>query len=848
MRPLRLRMQGITRFTRPVDLDLASLPPGLVAVVGPNGAGKSTIMECLAPAALYRNLPSRGGLLASASARDATLDLDLEYQGRSYRLLHHLDPDHGGGRGKSEAFLYLDGEALTPGRVTDFDEAVAKHFPSPAAMLSSVFGAQNRAGNFLELSTADRRELFAELLGLGRLVQLHERAREHRKHLDAIGVEVDRAVAELADAKIAEDAAHSERNVAVEQLRTLLEEEQMFAGAVDEAAAKLASARADLEVARKAVDEAQRRRGLAAARMRQLTERRDQSTRAAAPLRDLLARADEIRARAEKLVHLEQERASAMSEYQRTTGEHKAAQESLVRAHRELTTLRGKVFELDTLLTDLDRVASTIPTLEKAAKEHAEHMEQSRALIAARDEIGARLVAVSRDLNLARVDADLLVSVPCGGSLVRRADDTEADCSTCHLLGRAVDARERVPGLEAELVQAEADRSAADRALETARDAMVLIKTYTASILDLDGKMTGGAVYAVQLATARAKIERREAYVTQREAAALEEAEAALRVPGLEEDAARKLQAQRDVAARGLTLRTEIDALAGAAGRAEMLQRAEASLPLLERSIADDTRDMGELAEEIASIVVPTVDSAVVTAVTEAEAVLQRHRGHLRSAQDAVRETRERISRAEGRLQAIGNVAERGKMLEAKKRDAGLRKIGWALVERGLGPEGVQALEIDAAGPEVSRLTNALLEACYGSRFTVELRTVRPAEGAKKQREVFDVVVYDGLRGGDARGHADLSGGERVVVDEALKLGLALFNAERTGSAFEVLWRDECDGAMDPDNASRYPDMLRRALQLGGLRNVYYVSHRPEVAGQADARIVVTAGGEVRLE
>lgn len=205
------------------------------------------------------------------------------------------------------------------------------------------------------------------------------------------------------------------------------------------------------------------------------------------------------------------------------------------------------------------------------------------------------------------------------------------------------------------------------------------------------------------------------------------------------------------------------------------------------------------------------------------------------------------LATSRGRLAALGDVDARSVDLAERRRRAGLRRTGWALLERGLGPEGVQALEIDAAGPEVARLTNELLTACYGGRFSVELRTIRPADGGKKQREVLEIAVVDGERGGTARPFEGYSGGEQVIVDEAVKLGIALFNAARTGGAFECLWRDEADGRLDPANARRYPAMLRRALELGGFRHVFFVTHRPEVWAQADTTIRV-GGGRVSVE
>jgi exonuclease SbcC len=63
-----------------------------------------------------------------------------------------------------------------------------------------------------------------------------------------------------------------------------------------------------------------------------------------------------------------------------------------------------------------------------------------------------------------------------------------------------------------------------------------------------------------------------------------------------------------------------------------------------------------------------------------------------------------------------------------------------------LGKDGVIALCVDDAGPELARLANELLLACYRPRFTVSIRT--QIETVKKElREGFDVMVFDAETG-----------------------------------------------------------------------------------------------------
>src|SRR6185369_12890040 len=107
----------------------------------------------------------------------------------------------------------------------------------------------------------------------------------------------------------------------------------------------------------------------------------------------------------------------------------------------------------------------------------------------------------------------------------------------------------------------------------------------------------------------------------------------------------------------------------------------------------------------------------------------------------------------------------------------------WKILEAALGRDGIQALEIDAAGPEVARLTNDLLEACYGPRFSVSFETLREKKSARGEyAEAFDVKVYDR---GEVRQVEQLSGGEKVVVGEGLGLAIAIYQARKN----RIQWR-----------------------------------------------------------
>lgn len=174
----------------------------------------------------------------------------------------------------------------------------------------------------------------------------------------------------------------------------------------------------------------------------------------------------------------------------------------------------------------------------------------------------------------------------------------------------------------------------------------------------------------------------------------------------------------------------------------------------------------------------------------------------------------------------------------------------WGMLATAFGRTGLPVFEIDASGPTVSAICNDLLQASFGGRFSVALTT--QAEKKTKGRdgstmkEVFTINITDSERPGEMRDLTDLSGGEQIIVDEALKAALAVFCNRRSDVPIRTCWRDETTGPLDADNSDRYISMLRRLLTLGNFDQIIYITHSEDAAAQADAQIHVK-GGQVSI-
>ena len=205
----------------------------------------------------------------------------------------------------------------------------------------------------------------------------------------------------------------------------------------------------------------------------------------------------------------------------------------------------------------------------------------------------------------------------------------------------------------------------------------------------------------------------------------------------------------------------------------------------------------------------------------------------------------------------VGDIQFRQEMLkqldeaeaEARSITADLQKIlsqleNWRLLQRACSKDGIPALELDAAGPAVSRIANELLASTFGTRFQISFETTKMSKDNKKQLETFEIRVY----GADGEKRIeDLSGGERVWIEKAIQEAIAIYLSEKSGKEYLTSYADESDGALDPDNKQHFLDMLRESFKLGRRHYTFVITQTPEIWGQIQQRVhLVPAEG--RLE
>lgn len=207
----------------------------------------------------------------------------------------------------------------------------------------------------------------------------------------------------------------------------------------------------------------------------------------------------------------------------------------------------------------------------------------------------------------------------------------------------------------------------------------------------------------------------------------------------------------------------------------------------------------------------------------------------------ALRTAEHRDAELRGMLSEAKLAVERTEQRKAELEKATADVDALKYLDRALGPNGIPAMEIEVAGPEIGETIDELLSSTFGGRFSVSIRTTTELKSRDGTKEDFAVVVWDQERerSGDP---SDYSGGEQTILDEAIRTALSVFASRRLPVRIRTLWRDEPSAALDEGNAHRYVRMLRRAMELADFRQVLLVSHDPVVLGGADATIRLGGG------
>lgn len=815
MRLDRISARGLRAFPE-LDLDLRALPRGVVAITGANGAGKSTLLELL-PAALYRQTPTHGPLAKLARDRDAWLEVDV-VNGAPLRVRQVVDAVSG----KGETLLTgADGRPVSgaeSAKVREADRWIARHAMPPEVLYAALFAVQGSAG-FLGLSAGERKAVLLRALGLDRLERIAEAAREAAREAKSAMERVAAKIEELGEV----DLAAVDQRVEAAYARLVVAEQ-----AEDARRGELESTRARLDAEKEATA---RWREAVAARVRAdraLAEERARLEDAVRRIENnaaLLARAEQTRAAAARAVEIRTELdalTSALAVHRGQLERHEATRGAALRAigaaGRALAELRLQRATLEKRIAGLEGARAASLEWQRA---HADVASLDEHIAAARRDI--ERVTSEREVGdgerIARLRGGLTAIAEGVEVGEMGAHDAETHAKKTliqddHVSIRASARVTLLADLRGQVDALVGKRAAVAADCERAAEAMRPLASETAWRADLE---------RVQAEIERVSAEEDAATVTAFEAA----------------DQAKATKLRIDVVrVRANELSEELSRLGDTEKDLARLDAAEPRIREMEEIATKALARLVELEDERAAI--PDAPRPVVPVAELEKAVAAADSRHRAAHSEVTSATSEARAAQDAHERATRDAARRAE-LEAELASAAERLADRVRIAQDVGRDGLQALEIDAAGPELTQLINELLHESFGTRWTARVSTTRVGSTGRALEDLT-ITVIDTETGREADA-LEYSGGERVILGEAISLALSVVACRRAGLEHGVtLFRDESGAALDAARKPAYLAMLRRAAAIIGAHHVLLVTHDEQTASACDSRLHVADG------
>jgi len=848
MIPLHLQLAGFLSYRDAIELDFT--PFSIACISGYNGAGKSSLLDAITWA-LFGQARKRDESLINLQSKAAEVAFTFQYEQNIYRVLRSWP------RGKSTLleFQVLDGRLESPNQLDgNWRPLTERSLRETQArieqtlrldyetFINASFFLQGKADQFTQQNPAKRKEVLSSVLGLEHWEIYKERTAARRRALEEEVHRIEGQLEEI-EAELAEEQPRRQRlkdleaererlrksrqaqESTVESIRknvSLIERQRAL---VENLAAVLARARADLSelqgrLAEREAALALQTELLAHAAEIEAAYREWQSLRA--ELENWEAIAARFRSSQEKrqplLRRIEAEKARLEQEQQGLLQE----QQKIQQQQASMLVLQAQIAEVQNLLAEAESRLTQRPKLE----EHKEATRQQHALLKAENE------ALRADMEQLKTRIEALQA---------------AEGATCPLCGQPLSAKHRVSTLKQ--LQAEGkekgDRFRSNKA--RLRELEEAIKTIEEQFGALSALETEQRAYANRLTALNTQLRGLEQATAQWEAVGqkrLKEVERALNDGQYALEAQKKLaQVDRELAQLGYdaavhdAARDRETKLRTAEGRFREVEAARAAVQPIQDEIASLKSNLARRQSEVA---LQEQEYERVAAELEAARAgipdLDQAERLLYDLQEQENRLNQEVGGAQQKVAVLNTLRERKAALESRRQTLLLQIARHKTLERAFGKDGVPALLIEQALPQIEAKANELLDRLSEGRMSIRFLTQTSYKDKKRQdlRETLEIQISD-MAG--VRDYEMYSGGEAFRVNFAIRLALSEVLAQRKGARLQLLVIDEGFGSQDANGRQRLIEAIN--LVRDDFAKILVITHLDELKDVFPARIEV---------
>ncbi len=211
-------------------------------------------------------------------------------------------------------------------------------------------------------------------------------------------------------------------------------------------------------------------------------------------------------------------------------------------------------------------------------------------------------------------------------------------------------------------------------------------------------------------------------------------------------------------------------------------------------------------------------------------------------------ELRMEAGRAEQEVAVLSSLKTKKDDLMAKKQEKARLVSRLEMLERAFGRNGVPALLIEQALPEIEASANRILDQLSKGNMSLTFATQRERKNKKEEGviQTLDILLTDAS---GTREYELFSGGEAFRINFAIRLALSQALAKRSGARLQTLVIDEGFGSQDADGRQRLIEAINQVMQtdsqpegdnpVSDIRKILVITHLDELKDAFPARIEV---------
>jgi exonuclease SbcC len=801
MIPVKLTITGFLSYHDTVTLDFTSFD--LACISGPNGAGKSSLLDAITWA-LFGQARKHDESVINLQSNIAEVALVFEYEGNTYRVQRTLPK----GKTTSLEFQILEPQGgkwkvLTGHTLRDTQAYIEKTLRLDyETFVNASFFLQGKADQFTQQKAGDRKRILGSILGLEVWETYRQRVIDRRRSVESEILGIDGRMAEI-NTELGEELARTEHLTALQSELKRLAKARKIQEQLLEQARKVD---ATLAEQRKLVDMLARQ--LQSAQLRQ-TELENRLATRVQERETFILRVEKAKEIESAYVDWQAQRVELgrWDEVAARFREHEARRQT---PRMAIEAERARLMqELESLSSEEKTVQSQVATqavLEVQISTAQNALQQAEAALKKQTELDAELQSARQRQAEAKAENPRLKAEM--EQLRARIDQlSQTEGAACPLCGRPLETHDRLQLIKEITNQGTelGDRYRLNQAyLKEADQKVREIEDQIASLSKADSERL---IHSQTIARLNGQIESIQQKAAEWEHLGgphLAEVQEILTSESFSAEA-RQLLAQIDVelkvigydaAAHDACRRQEAISRA-AEGDFRALESARAALQPIQREI-DETREQLTALQAEVTRQQQDYDAAAAQLVAAQEVApdLDATERLMHELLEQENTQRMEVGAAQQKVMVLKDLKVRLKDLTAQREELA-RLVGqYKLLDRAFGKDGVPALLIEQALPEIETRANDLLERLSEGNMSVRFATQAAFKDKKRDdlKETLDILISDGA---GTRDYELYSGGEAFRVNFAIRLALSELLAKRAGARLQTLVVDEGFGSQD---------------------------------------------------